>query len=117
MARTKKKSPVKSSATKVNKTAWIRSQPATLSAKEVVETAKAEGITLSVAQVYTARSTGKKATAPVTPKAGKGPAKTRESKVSSRETDYELDLRRIVLSVGLPKVETYLADLKRSAGL
>lgn len=117
MATTKKKSPKKSTATKVNKTAWIRSQPASMAAKEVVEKAKTEGITLSVAQVYTARSTGKKAG-----KAGASTAKAKTRAVMPKATnsidkDYEAALRRIVLSVGLPKVEGYLAELKRSAGL
>jgi len=63
---------------KVNKSAWIRSQPATLSAAEVVTKAKGEGITLSVGQVYTARSTGgvkaaKEPKAAAAPKAAKEP--------------------------------------------
>lgn len=40
----------------INKSEWIRKQPK-LSAKELVEKAKKEGFTLSLAQVYTARST------------------------------------------------------------
>jgi hypothetical protein len=45
---------------KVNKSAWIRSQPSTLSAAEVVGKAKQAGIKLSVAQVYTTRSEAKR---------------------------------------------------------
>lgn len=41
---------------KVNTAAWIRSRPASLSANEVVAKAKAAGITLTPAQVYTSRS-------------------------------------------------------------
>ncbi|MET0385040.1 MAG: hypothetical protein ABW321_03725 [Polyangiales bacterium] len=59
MAKTSKKSS-KPKAGRVNKSAWIRSQTSSLSAKEVVEKAKGEGITLSLAQVYTARSTAKR---------------------------------------------------------
>ncbi len=44
---------------RLNKSAWIRLQPKSLSAQAVVDNAKAEGITLSLAQVYTARSTAK----------------------------------------------------------
>lgn len=47
----------------INKSKWIREQKASLSAKEVVEKGKSEGIKLSLAQVYTARSTGKKSAA------------------------------------------------------
>lgn len=61
MAKTSKKASAKTKGARVNKSAWIRSQPPALSAKEVVEKAKGEGITLSLAQVYTARSTAKRA--------------------------------------------------------
>lgn len=63
MATKKKKSGMKLPSGRVNKSAWIRSQPAALPAKDVVSRAKAEGIKLSLAQVYTARSTAKKAPA------------------------------------------------------
>lgn len=61
MAKTSKKASAKTKGARVNKSAWIRNQPPALSAKEVVEKAKGEGITLSLAQVYTARSTAKRA--------------------------------------------------------
>jgi hypothetical protein len=60
MAKTSKKASAKTKGARVNKSAWIRNQPPALSAKEVVEKAKGEGITLSLAQVYTARSTAKR---------------------------------------------------------
>src|SRR6185312_10483789 len=60
MPKTSKKASAKTKGARVNKSAWIRSQPPSLSAKEVVEKAKGEGITLSLAQVYTARSTAKR---------------------------------------------------------
>jgi hypothetical protein len=61
MAKPRKKKPSKASAARVNnKSAWIRGQSQNLSAKDVVSKAKAKGIKLSLAQVYTARSTGKK---------------------------------------------------------
>ena len=52
MAKASKKSSSKAKGPRVNKSAWIRNQPGTLSAKDVVEKAKGEGITLSLAQVY-----------------------------------------------------------------
>jgi hypothetical protein len=58
--KTKKKSSMKSAAPRVNKSKWIRDQPATMSAKDVVLKAKGQGIKLSPAQVYTARSTANK---------------------------------------------------------
>lgn len=57
--KTKKKSASKSGP-RLNKSEWIRSQPPTTPAKEVVSKAKTEGIKLSLAQVYTARSAAKK---------------------------------------------------------
>lgn len=60
MPKTSKKSAAKSKGPRVNKSAWIRDQAPNLSAKEVVEKAKGEGIKLSLAQVYTARSTAKR---------------------------------------------------------
>lgn len=41
---------------KVNKSAWIRSQPIDTPAADLVAAAKKEGISISVGQVYTARS-------------------------------------------------------------
>ena len=60
MAKKNKKTSIKSETGRVNKSAWIRSQPASLSAKAVVDKAEGEGIALSLAQVYTARSTAKR---------------------------------------------------------
>jgi hypothetical protein len=57
--KTKKKSASKSGP-RLNKSEWIRSQPPSAPAKDVVSKAKAEGIKLSLAQVYTARSAAKK---------------------------------------------------------
>ena len=55
-----KKKPNTKAAPRVNKSEWIRNQPATAPAKDIVAKAKAEGIKLSLAQVYTARSAAKK---------------------------------------------------------
>jgi hypothetical protein len=54
---------------KFNKSEWIRQQPATLGAKEVVEKAKKEKIEITVGQVYTARHAAKQQDAETTPKA------------------------------------------------
>ena len=60
MPKKAKKKTASKTTQRVNKSAWIRSQPSTVSAKEVVDKANAEGIKLSLAQVYTARSTAKR---------------------------------------------------------
>ena len=44
---------------RINKSAWIRNQPTAMSAKDLLQKAKREGIHLTLAQVYTARSTAK----------------------------------------------------------
>ncbi|HTO54746.1 MAG TPA: hypothetical protein VMR50_15280 [Myxococcota bacterium] len=81
-------------------------------AKEVVDKAKAEGIKLSIAQVYTTRSSAKKAgkRAPGGVRRGRPPA------AASGGND-QLLFRRLVLSIGLPKAEAYLNELRRSVGL
>jgi hypothetical protein len=94
--------------TKINKSAWIRSQPASLSANEVVSKAKAEGIALSPAQVYTARSMANRKTG----------GRTRQPATAARPAgNDEVTFRRFVLKLGLDRVEAMLAQIKRGAGL
>jgi hypothetical protein len=116
MPRAKKAPAAKSS--KINKSAWIREQPGSMSAKEVVDKAAKAGIKLSVAQVYTTRSEAKKRGAKRgRPKgSGKGSAKAAPMR-SGAAGDDELAFRRLVLSVGLPKAEAYLSELRRTVGL
>lgn len=105
---------------KVNKSEWIRSQAETLSAKDVVEKAKAAGITLSLAQVYTTRSVAKRAqNKPKGPGRGRRAALPAEvSAASARGVDQdELAFRRLALSIGLRRAEAFLGDLKRGVGL
>jgi hypothetical protein len=85
MAKPRKKTPKtrKAAAPRVNKSAWIRAQSSKLSAKDVVSKAKTKGIKLSLAQVYTARSTGKKTASA---------AATREPKAAAEATSSQ-DLR------------------------
>ncbi len=116
MPRAKKKTAPKSAAAKINKSAWIRSQPASMSAKEVFEKAKSEGIKLSVAQVYTARSSAKKAGKSSTPK-GQG-GRPKGGKTIKAEIAGDLNaIRRAVFEHGFAKVDAFLAELKKSVGL
>jgi hypothetical protein len=95
---------------KVNKSAWIRALPHSMPAKDVVEKARAEGIKLSIAQVYTTRSTAKKLD--TSPARGRGrPAS------GGGMANEELAFRRLVLAIGLPKAQAYLSELRRSVGL
>jgi len=93
---------------KVNKAEWIRSQPVTLSAKDVVSKAKGEGIALTTAQVYTTRSM-----------ANRKPQGTgRGGRTAERPAgDSEQAFRKFVLRLGLDRVESMLAQFKRTAGL
>lgn len=95
---------------KVNKSAWIRSQPFETPAKEVVEKAKREGISLSLAQVYTARSTAKQKPGPVA-RRGRPPASARGA-----TGDTEAAFRRFVVQLGLDRIEAMLSVIKRNAG-
>ena len=99
---------------KINKSAWIRSQPRTMSAKDIVAKAKAAGIKVTDKQVYNARSSAKK-TGGASKTTKRGPAKRKPA--ASSGSDNELAFRRLVLSIGLPKAEAYISDFKRSVGL
>ncbi|HEX7480657.1 MAG TPA: hypothetical protein VF331_22845 [Polyangiales bacterium] len=115
MSTTKKTGP-KTTSAKINKSAWIRSQPASMSAKDVFEKAKAEGIKLSVAQVYTARSSAKKAGKSSKPK-GKAGRPTGSKTIKAEIAGDLTAIRRAVFEHGFSKVESFLAELKKSVGL
>ena len=100
---------------KVNKAKWIRNQPASMLAKDVVAKAKGEGITLSLAQVYTTRTAARKA-------AKKPPSKDVSIKKTALRSpagapNDETAFRHLVLTIGLTRAESYLSSLKRSVGL
>jgi hypothetical protein len=112
MAKASKKSS-KAKGPRVNKSAWIRSQPGTLSAKDVVEKAKAEGITLSLAQVYTARSTAKRQGEPKRGAApavvGKrGPGRPKGSVTSAVSGDLRRQFVQIAVRIGTDEAQRLL---------
>lgn len=113
--------PKKKAKSTMTKTAFVKSQPATLSAKEVVQKAKAAGITITDKYVYNIRSmakTKKGATKLGRPKGSKNKAPSaKTTKRGASSGDDEMAFKRLVLSIGLPKAEAYLSDLKRSVGL
>jgi hypothetical protein len=101
MPKSTKTAAAKTKSRKVNKSAWIRSQPESLSAKDVLNKAKGEGIQLSIAQVYTARSTAKKQPAQAaTSPAKRGPGRPKGAPAKAAVSG---DLRRqfMVLAVRL----------------
>jgi hypothetical protein len=89
-----------------------------MAAKDVVDKARARGIKLSIAQVYTTRSAAKKkasaagGTKRMSMKPARGPRRARVAR-----GDDQLAFRRLVLSIGLPRAEAYLNELRRSVGL
>lgn len=114
MPKTSKKSASKNKPARVNKSAWIREQAPNLSAKDVVEKAKGEGIKLSLAQVYTARSTAKRQGAPKRGAAGAAPIKRGPGrpKLSGTATG---DLRRqfvqLAVRIGTDEARRLLDDV------
>jgi hypothetical protein len=89
------------------KSAFVRSLPRSLSAKEVVEQAKQRGMTLSVAQVYNIRSTS----------ASKGrPASTSIARPAPRAVtssgDAESRLRRLIIELGLQRAKAVMAEVQ-----
>jgi hypothetical protein len=91
-----RKAKSKTAAGRVNKSAWIRSQPLSLSAVDLVAKAKKEGIKLSAAQVYTARSTAKRKPDVVVAPARGSAAPTRKASGSSLEAQF----RTLALRIG-----------------
>jgi hypothetical protein len=93
-----------------SKSAFVRNLPQELPAKEVVQKAKAEGMSLSIAQVYNIRSTSKrKGTIKSTPRpVVKSTAPVRAPVETS---DSEARLRRLIAEVGLARSRAVLAEV------
>jgi hypothetical protein len=119
MPKTKKRAKPAPSNARVNKSAWIRSQSASTPAKEIVDLAKRQGIQLSLAQVYTARSTAKHGSGGGAGSASPvGRRATRTTSTSSgSETNSEATFRRLVMAIGVDRAEQYLRDLRQDLGL
>jgi hypothetical protein len=86
---------------KLNKSAWIRKQAKSLSAKEVMTKAKAEGITLSVAQVYTARNQAKNVT-------GAKLGRPRKDAVMSSLSDLQRQFVGLAVRIGTDEAKRLL---------
>jgi hypothetical protein len=95
----------KKDGTRINKSAWIRSQPASLSAKEVVDKAAGESIKLSLAQVYTARSTAKnkpagRKKAGATAEIKRGPGRPKSSGKVAVRGDLQKQFMTLAIRIG-----------------
>jgi hypothetical protein len=103
-------------ATGVNKSAFVRSLPGSLSAAEVIEKGKAKGIKLSAAQVYTIRANARRKgpdKAPVRFLRGTGVA-TRGARGKSGEAK-EAEFIAAALDLGLARAEALIRALRAKA--
>jgi hypothetical protein len=119
----RKKKTAKTDGGRINKSAWIRAQPVSLSAKDVVDKASAEGINLSLAQVYTARSTAKRKPGNAQAGAGfatkRGPGRPKKSDATgSASGDLRRQFVQLAVRIGADEAQRLLdriVDVK-SAG-
>ena len=107
MPRANQKPRSKNAATRarVNKSAWIRNQPSALSAKDVVSKAKAEGIKLSLAQVYTARSTAKRG---ASSKPATGPKRPKRHAAKTPKDDLRKQFIQLAVRLGTDEAQRLL---------
>ena len=97
----------KAAGKKVNKSAFVRSLPRSMTAKEVVAKGKAQGITLSVPLVYVARAQAKKKTG----KRGPGrPRKNAAPAAAAAASGVEGLLRAAAAEIGLSRAIAILAE-------
>lgn len=80
-----------------NKSAFVRSLPAELSALEVVEKGKEQGISLTEGYVYTIRSAAKKSSTPTKPAA----------------SDRGAQFRRLVFALGMDHAKAMMAEIEK----
>jgi len=99
-----------------SKSAFVRSLPKNISAKDVVKKASEQGMKLSIAQVYNIRSTAKlkKRAGGKTPSAGAAPA--RGVARGGRNSDAEAQLRKLVAEIGLSRARQVLAEVSAAFG-
>lgn len=110
-----KKKPSTKSAPRLNKSEWIRNQPPSAPAKDIVAKAKSEGIKLSLAQVYTARSAAKKKAGrigkPGRPKgsgAGAAPIKSALALKLKPNDDLRHQFVKIAMRIGTDEAQALL---------
>jgi hypothetical protein len=92
---------------KINKSAWIRSQSASMTASEVVAKAKGQGIKLSPAFVYVVRSKKSK------PGAKRGPGRPRKNAapaMAAAHSGAEGLLKAAAAEVGLSRAMEILSE-------
>lgn len=93
---------------RVNKSEWIRSQPVSVPARDVVNLAKKEGITLSLAQVYTARSAAKKQGGAASVKKPGRPAGIKGKSNGNGLDDIRKEFVRVAMRIGTDQAKELL---------
>jgi hypothetical protein len=93
-----------------NKSAFVRSLPGDMSAKDVVSKAKAQGITLTENYVYTIRSAAK--TKAKKGGTGRGPGRPKGSRAGGSSSGSEQGFIEHALDIGLGNAEKLLAKLR-----
>jgi hypothetical protein len=104
----------------VNKSAFVRSLPSSLSAADVISRAKVKGIKLSAAQVYTIRANARrKSDGSVAPGRGEftPTPRGRGRRGSAGGTDSESAFLLMALELGLVRAEGILGTLRDRAAV
>lgn len=102
----------------INKSAFVRSLPASLSAAEVIEKGKAKGIKLSAAQVYTIRANARRKTPEKLPTRllRAGAARGTSGTGRGRSADAkEAEFIAAALDLGLARAEALIRALRAKA--
>jgi len=90
------------------KTAFIRSQPPEMPARDVVKKAHEAGLKMSVAYVYTIRSSARR---------GRGrPAKSSGRAVARATSSIDIAFRKLVLELGIVRARALLDEIETRLG-
>lgn len=119
-AATPKKTPKKGNSKFGAKAEFVRAQPSSMSAKEVVEAAKKAGLVMTENHVYNVRSAAKKAEAE---KAANGASKknvaskkaaTAKAASTPKSGGLEAQLRSAIAELGLARARAIFADVEKA---
>lgn len=98
----------------VNKAEWVRSQPATMPAAEVVKKAKGEGIVLSTAYVYVIRGKAKSGGGKKARKAGRPVGSVvRAASTAPSKNSLESEFIRLALLLGLERSANIIGRVRQ----
>jgi hypothetical protein len=107
--------PPKSVSKNANKSSFVRSQPASMSAAEVVAAAKKEGLSVSTQLVYLVRGKGaNRASGQATTPAKAGAVASAQRPISDSLAANEREFARLLLDIGFERGEQIVARLRRA---